>query len=70
VVEYISPERFDFFRAQGEAMGFKYVAAGPLVRSSYKAGEFYLEHLVKAGKKGGVVSDKTNSLTEQHVTTC
>jgi lipoic acid synthetase len=28
-------------------MGFKYVASGPLVRSSYKAGEFFLEHMIK-----------------------
>jgi lipoyl synthase len=27
-------------------MGFAYVASGPLVRSSYKAGEFFLQKLV------------------------
>jgi lipoic acid synthetase len=27
-------------------MGFSYVAAGPLVRSSYKAGEFFMEHML------------------------
>ena len=27
-------------------MGFKYVAAGPLVRSSYKAGEFFLKNML------------------------
>lgn len=48
VVEYISPEKFDWYREQGEAMGFKYVASGPLVRSSYKAGEYYLEHMIKS----------------------
>lgn len=47
VVEYVSPEKFDYFRQKGEEMGFKYVASGPLVRSSYKAGEFYLEHMIK-----------------------
>ena len=26
----------------GERLGFAYVASGPLVRSSYKAGEFYI----------------------------
>jgi len=47
VVEYVPPERFDFFRRAGEELGFKYVASGPLVRSSYRAGEFFLEHLIK-----------------------
>ena len=36
VVDYITPERFDYYRMQGEAMGFRYVASGPMVRSSYK----------------------------------
>src|SRR5205823_4369110 len=39
VQEYVPPEAFDRFREAGEAMGFIYVAAGPLVRSSYRAGE-------------------------------
>ena len=47
VVEYVTPEKFDYFRLVGEKMGFKYVASGPMVRSSYKAGEFYLEHMIK-----------------------
>jgi len=47
VVEYVKPEVFDYYREVGERMGFKYVASGPLVRSSYKAGEFYLEHMIK-----------------------
>jgi len=41
VQEYVPPEAFDRFREAGEAMGFIYVAAGPLVRSSYRAGEFF-----------------------------
>lgn len=40
VTAYVTPERFDAWRAEGEAMGFRYVASGPLVRSSYRAGEF------------------------------
>lgn len=50
VVEYITPEVFDWYRRKGEDMGFKYVASGPLVRSSYKAGEYYLEHMIKSGR--------------------
>ena len=51
VVEYVKPEKFDYFRRIGEEMGFKYVASGPMVRSSYKAGEFYLEHMIKTERK-------------------
>ena len=47
VVEYVTPEKFDYFRRVGEEMGFKYVASGPMVRSSYKAGEFFLENMIK-----------------------
>jgi lipoic acid synthetase len=47
VVEYVRPEKFEYFKNVGESLGFKYVASGPLVRSSYKAGEYYLEHMIK-----------------------
>ena len=47
IVEYITPEQFEWYKTKGEEMGFKYVASGPLVRSSYKAGEFYMEHMIK-----------------------
>ena len=39
VVEYVTPERFESLGQLALDMGFKDVAAGPLVRSSYKAGE-------------------------------
>jgi lipoic acid synthetase len=37
VEKYYTPEEFDFFRREGEAMGFLRVESGPLVRSSYHA---------------------------------
>jgi len=51
VQEYVPPEVFDELRATGESMGFAYVAAGPLVRSSYRAGEFFLEKVVRERKR-------------------
>ena len=36
---YITPEKFAEYKQKGEEMGFRYVASGPLVRSSYKAQE-------------------------------
>jgi hypothetical protein len=47
VEEYVTPEAFDELRVEGEKLGFRYVAAGPMVRSSYKAGEFFLEHMIR-----------------------
>ena len=44
VIEYITPEKFEYYAKVGEEMGFAYVASGPLVRSSYKAGDFFKEH--------------------------
>ena len=50
VSEYIKPEIFDSLREKGMRMGFKYVASGPFVRSSYKAGEFFIGSMIKAGR--------------------
>jgi len=48
VVEYITPEAFDELGERAREMGFLYVASGPLVRSSYKAGEYFLaNHLAR-----------------------
>jgi lipoic acid synthetase len=37
--EYVTPEKFEEYKKVALEKGFKYVASGPLVRSSYKAGE-------------------------------
>lgn len=39
VQRYYTPEEFDEFRKLGEDIGIKHVLSGPLVRSSYHAGE-------------------------------
>jgi lipoic acid synthetase len=39
VDRYVSPEQFDAWSESARQMGFKGVASGPLVRSSYRAGE-------------------------------
>lgn len=51
VARYVSPEEFDTWRARGEAMGFRYVASGPLVRSSYRAGEFAIRAVFDERRK-------------------
>jgi lipoic acid synthetase len=47
VVEYVTPADFAWYRETAESLGFRYVAAGPMVRSSYKAGEFFMEAMIK-----------------------
>jgi len=42
VAEFVTPERFEALRRRGLELGFRYVASGPLVRSSYRAGELFL----------------------------
>ncbi len=41
VRRFVAPEKFDLFAELGYKIGFKHVAAGPLVRSSYRAMEGY-----------------------------
>lgn len=41
VIEYITPEKFNYLAKLGEEMGFIYVASGPLVRSSFKAADYF-----------------------------
>ncbi|KAL1023982.1 hypothetical protein UPYG_G00049850 [Umbra pygmaea] len=50
VEEYVTPERFAHWEQVGKQMGFMYTASGPLVRSSYKAGEFFLKNLLEKRK--------------------
>ena len=51
VSEYVTPEAFAGFETAAKGMGFLYVAAGPLVRSSYRAGEFYLTNVLRGGEE-------------------
>lgn len=37
VVDFITPEKFAFYKEEGLKMGFRFVESGPLVRSSYHA---------------------------------
>jgi lipoic acid synthetase len=47
VSEYVSPNKFEHYKQLAENLGFLYVASGPFVRSSYRAGEFFLEALIR-----------------------
>jgi lipoic acid synthetase len=47
VVEYVSPDIFRRLEEAAYRLGFKYVASGPRVRSSYLAGEYFISRLLK-----------------------
>ncbi|KAL0951033.1 hypothetical protein HGRIS_007773 [Hohenbuehelia grisea] len=47
VDRYVEPAEFDRWKEVAEGMGFLYVASGPLVRSSYKAGEYFIENVLR-----------------------
>jgi lipoic acid synthetase len=53
VEEYVSPEAFDMWRERALGLGFLYCASGPLVRSSYKAGEAFIENVLRGRQNGG-----------------
>lgn len=47
VEKYVTPDEFNLWKKRALDMGFLYVASGPLVRSSYKAGEAFIENVLK-----------------------
>lgn len=47
VKQFVHPEEFTKLKNIADNMGFSYVASGPLVRSSYKAGEYFVKSMVK-----------------------
>jgi len=48
VEKYYTPDEFKRLEAQARTLGFRYVASGPLVRSSYRAGELFIKGLLEA----------------------
>jgi lipoic acid synthetase len=54
VERYVVPSRFAEYERAGKAMGFSFVASGPLVRSSYHAAEAFVAAKLGSGESGGV----------------
>jgi len=52
VSDYVTPAAFEAYQKIAESMGFLYVASGPMVRSSYRAGEFYLKNVLRGNSTG------------------
>jgi lipoyl synthase len=51
VESYIPPETFKWYKEEAEKMNYLYVAAGPFIRSSYRAGELFLQALIKKNEQ-------------------
>lgn len=51
VEAFVTPEKFAEWQREAEDMGFLYVASGPLVRSSYRAGEFFMKGMIEKKRK-------------------
>jgi len=47
VARWVEPAELDRYASAGRELGFRYVAAGPLVRSSYRAAEAFLKGILK-----------------------
>lgn len=47
IVDYATPAQFEHWKNVADDMGFLYCASGPLVRSSYKAGEFFMKGVIE-----------------------
>ncbi|MFK8138255.1 MAG: lipoyl synthase [Bdellovibrionales bacterium] len=52
VVEYVTPEKFDYWKKMADSKGFLYCASGPMVRSSYRAGEFFMKGMIERQRRG------------------
>ncbi|PSP44750.1 lipoyl synthase [Halobacteriales archaeon QH_6_64_20] len=51
VSSYVSPDKFETWRRVAEEeLGFLYCASGPMVRSSYKAGELFVDAVLREGR--------------------
>ena len=61
VKEFITPELFKEYERIGLELGFKYVASGPLVRSSYRAGEFFIEAFLDQRASGARSENETHT---------
>lgn len=51
IEEYVTPDKFNYWKEVADEMGFLYCASGPLVRSSYRAGEFFMKGVIDKKRK-------------------
>ncbi|TRX88499.1 hypothetical protein FHL15_010614 [Xylaria flabelliformis] len=67
VDKYVTPAEFEIWRQRAMDMGFLYVASGPLVRSSYKAGEAFIENVLRKRAGGKAPAGLSGKLEDAAV---
>ncbi len=68
IERYVAPDEFERYQQAGLALGFKFVASGPLVRSSYRAAEAFLRGVLGATRdthNASATSDAGNTRASQ-----
>ncbi|KAG5480521.1 hypothetical protein LSCM1_06224 [Leishmania martiniquensis] len=68
VSRYAHPKEFEMWEKEALDMGFLYCASGPLVRSSYRAGEYYMKNILKQRKGAGDAASSAASTAANAVT--
>lgn len=66
VDRYVHPSEFDMWKKEADEMGFVYCASGPMVRSSYRAGEFFMAHIIRERRNGNAVSADAAAVAAAH----
>ncbi len=62
VVRFITPDEFkEWQRIAEKEYGFLYCASGPLVRSSYRAGEFFMERMIRQTRENAPVHSASDN---------
>lgn len=69
VEEYVTPERFQYFAEKGLERGFAFVPSGPLVRSSFRAGQFFRESFERSGEHFKRIESSSHSGEKKRVKT-
>ena len=59
VIDFVTPEKFKFWEQEALKLGFIYCASGALVRSSYKAGEFFIKGVIEKQRQQESLSKTT-----------
>ena len=62
VSEFVHPDAFDTWkRVAEEELDFQYCASGPMVRSSYRAGELFVESVLRDGESEAAARERARS---------
>lgn len=63
VADFVHPDQFTRYQRAAEDLGFMYVASGPLVRSSYRAGELFLKGAIRGEALVAEARSRTGRVT-------